>query len=157
MLLSRCSVLQSKQDAAVWCWQNNQREEAGKVFRGYPRLSRSPPSSPLEITWQLFLLTCAPWERRQWEQTREQSRRDQISLAEQHKTSMGNKKRSAFITAHTDKDKKDYLIFDIHLSYRIKNNIHVSISVGARKKSESCFYYAESFTMGTLHWRVSCY
>lgn len=58
------------------------------------------------------------------------------------KISMGNKKRSAFITAHTDEDKKDSLIFNINLSYQIQNNIHVRISKRAMKEYESCFYYA---------------
>ncbi len=47
VLLSRCSVLQSKQGTAVWCWQNHQREEAEKLFRGYPCLSKAPSILPI--------------------------------------------------------------------------------------------------------------
>lgn len=78
----------------------------------YPCSSKadSPSSYSLNITWQLFLLTCAPWSNQKLEHARDRSGRKQIwhglTCRRAQKITVGNKKRSTLETAHASKQKE---------------------------------------------------
>lgn len=125
-LLSRCSVLQSKQRSADWCWQNHQRDKLNRYSEVILTFQERPPrpTSPVEITRQLFLLTCTPWETQkvgaQGQTEWEKSDLAWLNLQNGAKYPWATTKRSTFKTAHTGKNEKGLWSLKSISNYLIK-------------------------------------